>query len=291
MKLNKYLGIFFTTGLFLLSTMILTTPVLADRSPASCSGSSLGIVLYVSPGEAQIGESVSYTVIVSNGPVVNGSIPCDASDITASLTTPDGINHPISLLRTTLTSGQRDTYTNVVSYIARAQDVTLGNILRATASDTGVIHQNDTNSQGGGFQGVNVTVVSPPVVPPASSPSPSSSPSSSPYITPSPSLTPSPTPQGIIIRRTTIVLPSSGSVATPTPTPTPPTGGGGGGGSYVPSPTVVASSTPIIILAPHFPNTGFYSAGGNGLWDIVIQIVALLAILSLLIEVQKVIKA
>ena len=73
------------------------------------------------------------------------------------------ISHSITLSRTTLTSGQLDFYSDVVSYVIRAQDVLPDSTVRATASDTGVIHQNDINSQGGGDQGVN-TVVSLPCI-------------------------------------------------------------------------------------------------------------------------------
>ena len=58
-------------------------------------------------------------------------------------------------------NGQSDYYSNVVSYVVRAQDVRPDGTVRATASDTGIIHQNDTDSQGGGNQGVNTEVSQP----------------------------------------------------------------------------------------------------------------------------------
>jgi hypothetical protein len=47
----------------------------------------------------------------------------------------------------------------VVTSTARAQDATPDGILRVTASDTGVIHQNIVDSQGGSNQGLNVHVL------------------------------------------------------------------------------------------------------------------------------------
>ncbi len=137
---------------------LLTTTTFADRSPAGCTGSGLEIDLFTSLPTVHIGDTISFSVNVFNG-IGSGPVVCDASNIEASIVTPDGAFHPVSLTRTALTSGQSDTYTNVVTYVARAQDVQAGGILTASASDTGDIHQNDTDSQGGGHQGVNIQVV------------------------------------------------------------------------------------------------------------------------------------
>ena len=142
--------------LSLLISVILTRPINADQSPVGCTGSGLQISLYSSLTEAHNGDIISFGVKVYNG-LNQGPIVCDASDIQASIITPDNETHPITLLRTTLTNGQQDMYQNVVSYTARAEDVKTGNIFAATASDTGVIHQNDTNSQGGANEGLNIT--------------------------------------------------------------------------------------------------------------------------------------
>lgn len=144
----------------LLLSIAWTTPVFADRSPEGCTGSGLNIFLYASPTEVRIGDTISYSVTILNGTGV-GPVVCDASDITASLVTPDGINHPITLVRTTLLNGESDYYADVVTYTAQSKDVKSDGTMTATANDTGVIHQNDTNSQGGGEQGVNVTVIIP----------------------------------------------------------------------------------------------------------------------------------
>lgn len=140
-------------------------PILAHRSPVGCSGSSLSINLYTDLAEVRIGEVVSFSVDVYNGSG-SGPIVCDASDITASITTPDGVLHDILLLRTTLTNGQMDSYSNVVTYTARAEDVQDDGSLKVTAKDIGTIHQNDTNSIGGSNQSLNITILSEPEVVP-----------------------------------------------------------------------------------------------------------------------------
>ena len=140
------------------------SPIYANQSPPGCTGSGLGINLFGLPSSANVGDIIQFSVEVYNGTGV-GPIVCDASDIQASITTPDGVTHPITLTRTTLTNGQSDTYTNVVSYVTQAGDIQPDNTWKATASDTGVIHQNEVNSQGGGNQGVNIDVIDAPVVP------------------------------------------------------------------------------------------------------------------------------
>jgi uncharacterized repeat protein (TIGR01451 family) len=126
----------------------------ADRTPAGCTGSGLGISLFTSIPDVHIGDTLFYSVLVFNTPFP----ACNASEIQAWVVTPDGVTNTVTLLRTTLEPGQSDLYNNVVSYVVRAQDILPDGTLRATANDTGVIHQNDTNSRGGGFQGVNTEV-------------------------------------------------------------------------------------------------------------------------------------
>jgi Prealbumin-like fold domain len=142
----------------LLVSMVREKSTFADVSPVGCTGSGLGISLFSNSMLAHIGDVLSFSVDVFNG-TNGGSIVCDATDIQASIVTPDGITHPITLLRTSLSSGQIDSYPNVVTYTARAQDATPDGILRVTASDTGVIHQNIVDSQGGSNQGLNVHVL------------------------------------------------------------------------------------------------------------------------------------
>ena len=135
-------------------------PARADLSPPGCTGSGLGILLFTDTPDVHVGDTLKYSITVFNGTGL-GPVVCDATEIVASVVTPDGVTHPITLVRTSLVNGQADFYKDVVSYVVRAQDIRSDGTLRATASDTGVIHQNDTNSQGGGFQGVNTEVSQP----------------------------------------------------------------------------------------------------------------------------------
>ncbi len=136
------------------------TSVNAHQNPAGCTGSGLGISLFVNAADVHIGEILTYSATVFNGQTV-GPIVCDATGITASITTPDGVVHPITLVRTTLLNGQSDHYADVVTYMVRAQDLQSDGTLRAVARDDGDIHQNDTDSRGGAVQGVNTQVAQP----------------------------------------------------------------------------------------------------------------------------------
>jgi hypothetical protein len=121
----------------------------------------LGILLFTDKADAHIGETVNYSVTVFNGTPGNPLIACDAESIQAFVVTPDGVSHTVPLVRTSLHNAQSDFYLNVASYVIRAQDVRPDGTVRATANDVGAIHQNDTDSQGGGFQGVNTEVIRP----------------------------------------------------------------------------------------------------------------------------------
>jgi uncharacterized repeat protein (TIGR01451 family) len=130
----------------------------ADRVPANCTGSGLGITLYTSVPDVHIGDRLYYSVNVFNGVPGSGRVVCDATEIQAFIVTPDGLTNVVPLVRTTLHQGEADYYPDVVSYVVRAQDIQPDGTLLATAHDVGVIHQNDSNSSGGGFQGVNTEV-------------------------------------------------------------------------------------------------------------------------------------
>lgn len=151
----------------LLATVAMITTLLFASAPAKgqgeppgCTGSGLGILLFTDAGDTHIGDTIRYSVTVLNG-TGNGPTVCDASDIKAFVVTPDGISHPIALSRTRLRNGESDYYTNVVSYVVRRQDIQADGTVRCTAQDTGVIHQNETNSQGGANQGVNTGINQP----------------------------------------------------------------------------------------------------------------------------------
>src|SRR3954466_1634398 len=140
----------------LLSLLFGIAPAGAHESPIGCTGSGLGIDLFANIGDVHVGDTIRYSVRIFNSPLP----ACDATGIQASVTTPDGVSNSITalLVRTALTPGQSDFYTNVVTYVVRAQDVRSDGTVRATAQDNGDIHQNDTDSRGGGNQGVNAEV-------------------------------------------------------------------------------------------------------------------------------------
>ena len=134
----------------------------ADRSPPGCLGSGLGISLYTSLPDVHIGDTIYYSANVFNTPFpacnAGETNAATAGAIYAFVVTPDGVTNNIVLRRTFLAPGDSDFYTNVVSYVVRAQDIRPDGTIRATAVDQGDIHQNDVNSSGGGNQGVNTQV-------------------------------------------------------------------------------------------------------------------------------------
>src|SRR5437868_8501795 len=117
-------GISFWAPLFagLLFFLFASLAARADQRPPGCTGSGLGILLFTDSPDVHIGDTLNYSITVFNGTGV-GPVVCDADFIQASLTTPDGVSHPITLVRTSMSNGQSDYYTNVVSYVVRAEDV------------------------------------------------------------------------------------------------------------------------------------------------------------------------
>ena len=132
----------------------------AQGTPPGCVGSAIGISLFGSSADVHVGDTLFYSASVFNG-IAGNPTSCDASNIVASITTPDGVVHPITLTRTYLSHAQSDFYTNVVSYVVRAQDIRPDGTVRATAQVTAKILQNDIPSDGGATQGVNTQVVQP----------------------------------------------------------------------------------------------------------------------------------
>jgi uncharacterized repeat protein (TIGR01451 family) len=134
----------------------------AERNPTNCLGSGLGISLYTSLPDVHIGDTIYYSVNVFNTafPSCNAgeTNPATAGAIQAYIVTPNGVTNSLTLRRTFLAPGDSDFYTNIVSYVVRAQDILSDGTVRATATDEGDIHQNDTDSYGGGNQGVNTEV-------------------------------------------------------------------------------------------------------------------------------------
>ena len=153
----------FTFAALLAGLLLLLFSAPAARAqgiPPGCTGSGIGITLFTSAPDVHVGDTICYGILVFNGTGV-GPIVCDASNIVAFIVTPDGVSHPITLVRTYLSSGQSDYYPSVVCYVVRAQDILPDGTVRATASDTATIYQNDTPSQGGANQGVNTEVSQP----------------------------------------------------------------------------------------------------------------------------------
>ncbi len=140
-----------------------TVPLRADEIPVGCTGSALGINLFTDTRDVHVGDTIRYSVTVFNGLPGSPRVACDATGIRAAVVTPDGKTNDITslLVRRTLSNQQNDFYTNVVAYVVRVQDIRPDGTVRATASDTGAIHQNETDSLGGGDQGVNTEVVQP----------------------------------------------------------------------------------------------------------------------------------
>ncbi len=129
--------------------------------PPGCRGSGLGISLFVSENTARVGDTLVYDALV-----FNTAFPaCQATEITASVTTPDGVVHPIVLNRTILNPSESDYYVNVATYVIRAQDLQINDVgddfVTAGAETKGRIQQNEEDSDGGGFQNVNTVVRNP----------------------------------------------------------------------------------------------------------------------------------
>ncbi|MEO8638020.1 MAG: hypothetical protein ABI430_03930 [Candidatus Taylorbacteria bacterium] len=142
-----------------------TSSAFAHKSPDTCTGSGLGVFLFTDLPQVHVGDVIHYSITVFNNTPGSPLIACDASEIAATLVTPDGVSHSIPLTRTTLTDLQSDDYQNVASYTAKQSNLESGLTLNAQASVTGNIHQNDTDSQGGAHQEVKVTVVATPLLP------------------------------------------------------------------------------------------------------------------------------
>ncbi len=146
-----------------LALLLLGAPAaFAQRSPPGCTGSGLGINLFTSLPDVHIGDTIYYSVEVRNAPFpacdAGETNPAAAGAIQAFVVTPDGVTNNLTLRRTFLAPGDSDFYTNVVSYVVRAQDILPDGTVRATAADEGDIWQNATHSRGGGNQGVNTEV-------------------------------------------------------------------------------------------------------------------------------------
>ena len=143
------------------SSLVLGYSAQSQEIPPGCRGSGLGISLFVNENTSRVGDTLVYSALVFNTPFP----ACQATEITASVTTPDGVVHPLVLNRTLLNPGEQDYYEDVVTYVIRAQDLrsdnALGAYVTAGAETKGRIQQNEEDSDGGGFQNVNTVVRNP----------------------------------------------------------------------------------------------------------------------------------
>lgn len=106
----------------------------AAPTPLGCSAYGIGIFLNHLEKTANVGDTLHYSVTVFNG---DGNPRfCDLVGISANITTPDGVVHNLTLVRTALSSGQWDYYPDVVSYVVRAQDIKPDGTAKASALDT-----------------------------------------------------------------------------------------------------------------------------------------------------------
>lgn len=137
------------TGLFVLFS---TTLRAAEGIPPGCSA-DIQISLHGDMGVARIGDTIRYDVNIMNGHQTPRIVGCQATNIHAWVTTPDGVVHPMTLLRTTLNDLEYDSYPSVVSYIIRAIDVKPNGRVESVANVTAAIMVDaGAPLQGGAFQ-------------------------------------------------------------------------------------------------------------------------------------------
>jgi hypothetical protein len=132
----------------------------AVQTPPGCSASALFTAIFTDKQVVSPGDTITYGIQVANDFRVN-PLDCDVIGLCVVITTPDGIPHNIALARTTLTSGQSDYYSNVVTYVVSTNDVRLNGIVIASLSATVF----PTNSFS--YQSCNAKVLMPPVPIPA----------------------------------------------------------------------------------------------------------------------------
>lgn len=130
--------------------------VRADVVPPGCSGNGYGISLFVDKPLARVGDTLSYTLLLSNQ-----DLPaCQAEQIEAAITTPDGVSHPIPLRRTVLDPGQSDLYRDVISYVVRPQDIKTNRVWASSVSQA-QINQSVTGVRSENYRDVSTPTVSP----------------------------------------------------------------------------------------------------------------------------------
>lgn len=185
------------------------------RDPANCNENAVGIEITRSPTDPVIanGTVVSYTVTLKNETVVPGSIPCNATNISLSLTCPGPDGNPTGATTTLATSaGISSGATQVYGPVACTINVNPGvGFARARGDYNGTVHAAPPDDVASGSKTISVVILQPTSTP-------------NPTMTVSPAATSSPT-------RTPTLPP-------PTATVTGGTGGPGGGGPTEPIPTL-----------------------------------------------------
>src|SRR5262249_39267706 len=100
-------------------------------------------------------------IIQYSAKVVNDKAACKATDITSSITTPDGVVHPLPVTPA-LAPGEETPILGFFDYMVKAQDVKDGQV-SATARAEGDIHQIEGVDlpRGAAMQEVKTTIVTP----------------------------------------------------------------------------------------------------------------------------------
>ncbi len=154
--LGLFAGVRVLVGLVVL--LVTVAAAYADRSPAGCLGSGLGITFVASLADIHIGDTIHYNVTVFNSPFpacdAGQTDPAAAGAVQAFVVTPDGVTNALALRRTFLVPGDTDEYTNVLSYVLRAEDVFPDGTVHTTVTVQGEIHRSAFIPGGGVFSGL-----------------------------------------------------------------------------------------------------------------------------------------
>jgi hypothetical protein len=136
---------------------MLAQHAVAEIIPPGCTFNGIFISLGVDKQNAHVGDTLSYSMVIGNSPFP----ACRAEQISASIVTPDGVSHPITLSRTILNPGDFDTYENVATYVVRQQDVKPEGIVIGTGNMAAFVNQNVVNENATIFKDVNTIIITP----------------------------------------------------------------------------------------------------------------------------------
>jgi uncharacterized repeat protein (TIGR01451 family) len=131
--------------------------------PAGCTGSGIGIALYVDKSEAHTNDVLHYTAQVLNLPSASAGNPgvCQASSVQAWVVLPNGQTNFLQLVPQTLDPGYVGPVLDGGTYTIRPQDIQSDGTVKAAAFVSGKIHQNVILSDGLARQGVNTKIYTP----------------------------------------------------------------------------------------------------------------------------------